>query len=193
MFPFKKKKEDEIPDLPPLPELPPLPNLSSQLPKKSKERLPQLPTFPSTKTGDDVSRQAVRRAIKEPEEIEPEELESPEGYEESLPTYPMTREIEPSMTQEMSVKIKPVMKVTKEIRPSIKMEPVYIRIDKYQDSLLKFQEIKRKIMEMENLLKETRELKSKEETQLVEWEREIQEAKNKLDNIDKTIFKKLED
>jgi len=181
MFPFKKKKEEEIPELP---ELPPLPSLNSQMPRKFKEGLPQLPTFPSTKTGDDVSRQAVRRAIKEPEE--------PEGYEESLPTYPMTREIEPSMTQEMPVKMKP-MQITKEIIPSIRMEPVYIRIDRYQDSLSKFQEIKRKIMEMENLLKETRELKAKEETQLVEWEREIQEAKNKLDNIDKTIFKKLED
>ena len=35
-------------------------------------------------------------------------------------------------------------------------------------------------------------MRTKEEAELEQWEQEIQDAKSKLNNIDKTIFNKLE-
>jgi len=178
LFGKKEEKQDEIPKLPELPELPPLPDLEPYSPKKEENsELPPLPSFPSSLAGRSMSRVALRPSISNREEQEEEYIPEIEG--------PMTREIE-----NKQVLIKPSVR---EIRPSIKIEPVYVRIDKYQASLANFQEIKKKVLEIGNLLREIRETKNKEEYQLVEWEREIQEAKNKLDSIDRTIFNKLEE
>ena len=55
-----------------------------------------------------------------------------------------------------------------------------------------FEDIKTNILEIENLLKNIKDMKKKEEAELLEWEHEIQQAKTKLDQIDRTIFKKLD-
>jgi len=194
VWPFdkKRKKEEKVPELPELPELPPLPEIhpspkisESQLPplpakeKKPeiKNELPPLPSFPVTRAGEQVSREIVKQAIKEPTETKE--------------IMPRTREIEnePIQTQAKTI----VQPVVKETKPEIKVEPIFVRIDKYQESIAKFQDIKKRLLEIENLLRNVKEIKAREETQLQEWQREIEEAKLKLDSIDKTIFQKLEE
>ena len=73
----------------------------------------------------------------------------------------------------------------------MKTEPVFVRIDKYQEALINFQDIKKRILETEDLLKEINEIKTKEEKELQEWEEEIKSAKEKLDKIDESWFGKL--
>jgi len=194
----KKKAKDEISELPELPELPPLPGLRFP-PKQVREDLTPLPSFPSSQTGEQVTREAVKNAIREDGEM-PEEEEEPLGE----PAIPRTREIgekefefqvgqDKIMAKEIPRKsqIKQAT-IVREIGPEMRVEPVYVRIDKYKESLINFQEIKKKVLEIENLLREIKEIKAKEEFQLNEWEREINEAKAKLDKIDRTIFQKLE-
>lgn len=183
----KKKKEEtgELAELPELPELPPLPESIEQSPKgffkgffqekpEIKNELPPLPSFPLSPVGERISNEAVKQAVREPEYI--------------LETKPKTREIE----EESYGFIKPIQPITKEIMP-VKVEPVFVRIDKYKEALTLFNEIKKKVLEIEQLLRNIMEIKAREENQLQEWEQEILEAKAKLDSIDKTIFKKLEE
>lgn len=93
-------------------------------------------------------------------------------------TKQMTREID-----EYEIKPEKTYKKTN--------EPIYVRIDKYQESHANFLEIKKKILEIQNVLTDIKELKAKEESELAEWEKEIQETKDKLASIDETIFQKL--
>ena len=183
MFWSKKKEEvrentqpsskTQLPELPELPELPPLMDRDF-VDISKKEKLPPLPAFPSSGIGDQIARQAVKQAIKEPEDIfNREELmakESPlDSYnipEDNFKTFEMPEQ----KTRENSV---------------------FVRIDKYQEALLNFQEIKKQISEIENLLKEIKELRQKEEADLSEWENEVKSAKEKLARIDSSLFKKV--
>ena len=180
---FKKEKKEakqnfllnEPPKLPELPPLPPLKTKFSDFPKiEEKVELPPLPSFPSSSIGDMISRQAVRQAIKETDEIDEK---------------PFTCEID-----EKSEEFAPYEKYFPEPsakKPQSPKEPVFVRIDKFKEAMLNFQKIKAKILEIENLLKEIREIKSKEEFELQSWEKEIQDAKNKLNQINNSLFQKL--
>jgi hypothetical protein len=184
----KKISEEKILELPELPELPPLPKTIETLPSVSKGKteikneLPPLPSFPKTLIGEQISRDIAKRAVEEPS-----------GFSKAEKS--LTRELsekEPVETIRPADTIKP-RKAVKEIKPDIKIGPVFVRIDKYRQALAFFQEIKKKILEIENLLRNIKEIKTREEAELQEWEQEIEEAKAKLDKIDETIFKKLEE
>ena len=161
----KQKKEDSMinEDLPELPELPPLPKLEAS-------------TLPSPKT-----------AISKKDELPPLPEFRKEKYD--LPEITLPKISKKPLTKEISDEIeKPI---TREDTGNMKTEPVFVRIDKYKQSLEEFQEIKSKILEIETLLNDIKELKSREDTELQDWEQEIQEAKAKLDHIDQTIFEKV--
>lgn len=182
MWPFKKEikkeyKKEEFGGVPELPELPPLPEFSSDIKTRSdiKNELPPLPSFPSSYIGEKMTSEAVKHAIKGPEEFKVNISKMPKR----------TREIEETFPVRTSV--------VKEISPSIKPEPVFIRIDKYQNALSQLQEIKKRLMEIDNLLKDIKEIRTREEAELQQWEEEISDAKTKLNNIDKTIFQKIQE
>ncbi len=75
--------------------------------------------------------------------------------------------------------------------PIKKAEPVFIRIDKFEESIKVFQDIKSQISEIEKLIKNTKEIKSKEEEELLSWEKEIQAIKNQVEKINQDIFSKV--
>ena len=69
---------------------------------------------------------------------------------------------------------------------------VFIKIDKFEESLKIFELTKNKIAEMEKLLKDIKELKEKEERELSYWMAEIQTIKNQTEQVERDIFSKLE-
>ncbi|MCX6749972.1 MAG: hypothetical protein NTZ83_00775 [Candidatus Pacearchaeota archaeon] len=73
-----------------------------------------------------------------------------------------------------------------------KAEPVFIRIDKFEESMKVFQSIKSQISEIENLIKDTKDIKAKEEQELASWEKEIQTIKNEIEKVDSDIFSRVE-
>ena len=78
-------------------------------------------------------------------------------------------------------------------RPSTKRaKPIYIRLDKFETTVESFSEIKNKIIEIESLLKQIKDIKIKEENELNEWERELQVIKARIEFIDKNIFNRLD-
>lgn len=203
LFGKKDKKEEikknasnvpELPELPKLPELPPMNEFSYE-----EEHLPQLPTFPNSTLGNKFSQNTIKEAISGKKEDEedtgadelPEEemgmmhrpLQKPveednEEYEESIVTKPKSKELPANYALRSYI--------TK------KAEPVFIRIDKFEESMKTFQNIKSEISEIEDLIKKTKEIKSKEEEELASWETEIQAIKNQVEKVDQEIFSRIE-
>jgi hypothetical protein len=70
-------------------------------------------------------------------------------------------------------------------------EPLFIKIDKFQDAIEKFDEVKKKVLDIEESLKKLNDIKIKEDEELRAWENEIRTIKEKVASIDNSLFNKL--
>ena len=188
---FGKKKEENAPELlPNLPE-PNNPNMPS-LPEISSQNLPpnNLPSLPES--NPNMDQQTIKQGIEEPTfglTQSPGGLvaEPMETFDQSIPGA-LPQQLDPNAPRiiEMSANQKVDFKTTK------KLEPLFIRLDKFESSLEALEEIRSRVMEIEKVLAKTKEIKQKEDQELDEWEKDIQIIKSKLETIDSSIFKKIE-
>jgi len=72
-----------------------------------------------------------------------------------------------------------------------KIEPVFIRIDKFEESLKIFEKTKSKISEIEKMLKHISSVKESEDRELESWQSEIEMIKKQIEKVDKNIFSKI--
>ena len=175
---FSKKKKQEDVSLPELPKLPDLPRI-----EEYEEELPQLPSFPPNQIGEKFSQNAIKEAVAGREEVD--EV----GADESIgtrmmrrPPIPYTKDIEETTPE----KFREAARLVK------KIEPVFIRIDKFEQSLEVFEKAKKKIMDIEKMLKDIKKLKEKEDEELNRWEGDIQTTKEQIERVDKELFSKIE-
>lgn len=206
---FKKKEkeiiEEEIPELPELPKPDEfsLPDLSIPNFNQEEKNLLQLPQLPELKEAPVHPMTLKQEIINSPQEmqrsrygiIENKPIDSRYGIIENKPIDSHFGVIENKQKQEPRP-IRRSQEIT-EINPGpntqIKnAEPIYVRLDKFETSLQSIEEVKRKIAEIEHILKKTKEIKQKEEQELEAWEREIHIIKSRIDSVDKTIFNKLD-
>lgn len=198
---FKKKETSLLPELPESNELPKLPEFNSS----SGEIIPglkltSLPAFPE----ENISQYAIKRAVNDERSklnmqksaFEPTDFEN-KGFEPSgnRPGFG-SRKIfaEPVKMAEFPRTIELPEKLEKtRIESKVKrIEPVYVRLDKFKASLETFEDIRTKIEELEELLEKIKDVKEKEEKELEEWEREIQILKSRIDGVGNSIFKQLD-
>ena len=189
LFSRKKNVGQEVPRLPELPKsqqqafLPKseIPDVPSGLPKMETQSLPILP---DSEAGKEFNQQAIKQAVGKPQQPMPE---LPDSQSQEVPPIPIKELPITKRTMEMPAVIQPnTQKLTKEIKP------IFVRLDKFKTAIEIFEEIKNKTSEIEELLKKTREIKIREEQELIEWEREIQIIKSKIDLIDRNIFNQLD-
>lgn len=197
-----KKNVSAVPELPELPKLPELPSMD-EFSYGDDSSLPQLPKFPNNPLGNKYSQNTIKEAVagvKEDEEDSYAE-DFPET-EEEVKTGMMQRPLQKPLTREFEdyetgISTKPKSKevpsnfVSKNYLTR-KAEPIFIRIDKFEESMKIFQDIREQISEIENLLKNIRETKSKEEGELASWETEIQQIKNQIEKVNQDIFSRIE-
>jgi len=169
----KKEKKEEVPRLPELPTLPELPEISS-FEKFSEDKLPQLPSFPNGDLGNRFSQNTIKEAItgKREEEVQAEEMEE---------EIPMMRQ--PRVKEESENYF--------ERRTSSSSEPIFIRMDKFEDGSKSFEEVKKKVTEIEKMLAGVKQIKEEEEKELQSWTNEIMQIKEKLEKVDDDIFSKV--
>jgi hypothetical protein len=110
--------------------------------------------------------------------IVPRIREEPREYEESSFT-PKSREISGSRGYKGNYATK-------------KAEPVFVRLDKFEESMNLFDDIKAQIADMEHLIRNTKEIKQKEEEELNSWQNQLQEVKRQIEKVDKDIFSKID-
>ncbi len=193
----KNTKEDKVPELP---KLPPFPNIP-QLPvlKKEEENF-SLPSLPSSNIGQRINQDMIKGAVSGREDGENDVMDMP------IPSEPLQRSRMPQSKFSIpSELIKPRTIEMSDYSPQPrqrtefnfqelkikKSEPLFIKLDKYESTLSTFNEIKLRVSEIESLLKNIKEIKSKEESELDDWEREIQTIKARLDQVDRELFKNI--
>ena len=189
---FRKKPKREDKKLKPkserLPELPKLPDFPDFEEPREKEPLSKLPRFPDNDFGKKFSQNTIKDAVtggKEDDEEVPEadEFVSEEGQ---MMRRPLEEEIRKPSTKPIPVTFREAARKVKEI------EPIFIRIDKFEESLHAFEKAKDQIVEIEKMLRNIKRLKEEEEKELSVWEKEIQTAKQQIEKIDQDIFSKVE-
>ena len=181
---FNKTKKEEVKfsNLPDLPRLPELPSLNRDF---SREPLPQLPSFPTDSFSEKFSQNAIKHAVageKEEEDFDEDEFEDDEEMQ-MIPKF--SRE---HLTKEIAVP-EEFLETRRRVK---KAEPIFIRLDKFEESLHIFDQAKNKIKEIEKLLQDTKRIKEEEEIELEDWEKEIQTLKQQIEKVDKDIFSKVE-
>ncbi|MEK6757591.1 MAG: hypothetical protein AABX88_00540 [Nanoarchaeota archaeon] len=182
---FNKKEEKknitkpnlELPELPKLPELPELEE-GIDLTRP----LYHLPSFPTSSIGDKFSRNTIKDAItgEKEEGIDADELESIENEIQEMrgPYKPFTEEVQEEY-EDISM-------------PMRRTQPVFIRIDKFEESLNIFKKTKEQIGEIEKMLSHIKTIKEDEEKELESWEKEIQSIKKQIQRVDSDVFSKIE-
>ena len=197
---FKKDKKEEVglPDLPEeedysLPELPEFPN-------KNKTKNPYL-------KDKDMNQEQIKKEVSSnfqksnipnpPSNFQKSKFSNEMSHQDSFQksNFPPLNQENKRLESHFQNKTKEMPFIEKKsVSKSYSKEakPVYIRLDKFNETLKTFEDIKYKIKEIENLLQKTKEIKTKEEQELAEWEREIQIIKTRIDGIDKNIFDRIE-
>lgn len=174
----KKEKKKEGISLPELPKLPELPSMGGRLNLENQHALPQLPSYPTSSFGEKFSQNAIKDAVSGEEVDDEEDFDADESMHNEILKMPkpLTRE-------------EPI--VHKTMMGSPRNEPVFIRLDKFEEGLRIFEEAKHKIMELEKMLKNVKKVKEEEEKELQGWETEIQKLKSQFEKIDRDIFSKI--
>ena len=202
---FGADKKENVSESLTLPELPELPSISEDF---NEGELHQLPVLPSTNFGERFSQNRIKEAITK--EKDEDDFDLPELPKERVL---VPRPLEDAPAPEKIVSSEKISKFTKESdspkeifedrreyiekgkfssQKSKKQDPVFVRIDKYQESLEVFEKTRAKLAEVEELFKRNKLIKEEEERQIEEWERQIQEIKEHIQKIDKEMFSKIE-
>lgn len=173
LFKKKEKKEEAVPKLPELPRLPEIPDIA-EFQKYTEEKLPQLPSFPNGDLGNKFSQNTIKEAItgKREEEVRAEDMEE---------EIPMMRQ--PRVKEENEEYFGRGMKS--------ESEPIFIRMDRFEDGSKSFEEVKKKVVEIEKMLAGVKQIKEEEEKELQSWANEISQIKEKLEKVDENIFSKV--
>jgi flagellar motility protein MotE (MotC chaperone) len=163
---FFKRKEEKKSELPELPEMPGLPELP-ELPKKNAQ---PLPVFPTNQIGESIGLTTIKNSINE---ANSEKSASP-------------------IAEKRTIEIPDISKASEFTKSySAMKEPVFIKLDKFQDAVKKFEEIKMKVSDIQNSLEKLRDIKDKEEIELKSWEEEMQSIKDRVNLIDNSLFNKI--
>ncbi len=189
---FKKRDEkagdfSKLPELHQLPELPELPQ--NEYPDEEvgdfSGKIPQLPRFSNDSLGQRYSQNTIKQAItgKKEDKVFADEFDEEENQMMQKPSmnlkYPVPKKITSNFHQE-------------EFSRRRESEPIFVRMDKFQEGVNSLENAKKQIFEIEKLMKNIREIKEAEEKELESWERQIQIAKSQIDKVDKSIFSRLE-
>lgn len=193
---FKKEKAGEKREVkggpPQLPELPKLPELtgteeerglySQSVNQPPSQPINQLPKFPDNSLGEKFSQNTIKEAVAG-------EKEGDEGFDANDFAGQMQMMQKPQKSQfSREISLEPKEPETKHK----KTDPVFIRLDKFEESMNLFKKAKKQLSEIETMLNNIRKLKNEEEKELELWEKEMQSVKTQIEKVDNDIFSKIE-
>jgi hypothetical protein len=195
---LKNKKRSEkiggVPELPDLPELPKLPEFEEEEPKNIRP-IHQLPRFPNGSLGEKFSQNTIKEAVTGKKEGEVFADEFAQDEDKRMMQEPRRMKL-PSLSRKKIIREEPQTESSKEkIKDYEKVrenEPLFVRIDKFEEGIKSLDKVREQISEIEKLLKDIQEIREEEEKEFESWEKEIQTAKTEIEKIDDNIFSKVE-
>jgi len=220
-FSKKKDKVPELPPSPTLPEMPKesnevkkeLPELPS-FPAHSNNNINQemvksavgdspppgenevtasIPNdIPLEEGGEKVSPNPL---LPEVPKLKPEDKDLPgsklkpeEGF--SIPTPPKVEGYHDN--QDLSdMEPRPKKKSIPNLHEQDHNEPIFIRLDKFNASQKNFDTIKEKVKSIESTLEKIKEVRSREDEEIKDWAKEVENMKSGLTKIDSEIFEQI--
>ncbi len=197
---FNKNKKDVKEDVPKLPELPKLPDLPDF---EDGNSLPRLPAFPKSSFGEKFSQNTIKDAIagekEDDKDFEADEFADnrEQRMQKPFKTGFMTKEMENESDeygqfQNFERKILRAPSFPDSRNPTKRTEPIFVRLDKFEESLKVFEKTRNQISDMQNMLSEIKKLKEQEERELQFWEQEMQNVKKQMEKISSEIFSRVE-
>ena len=188
---LKKRVEqpDGIPDLPELPKLPKLPEFEPEKENKPLKPIHQLPRFPNDSLGQKFSQNTIKEAITGKKEGKGLANDFAEDEEEQMMPRLQGKKFPPLPQRKMTREGFDFREKNERTKES---EPIFIRIDKFEEGLKSLEKANFQIFEIEKLIKDIKEMREGEEKELQSWEKEVQIAKNEIEKIDDEIFSKIE-
>ena len=190
-------KKEPVPEIPTAPSLPELPTIPRKIEEQKKE-LPELPSFPLNSKNKNLNQEIVKSAVSDSSERKENDTMIPE-----VPRF--NGEVEMNSDESFSSpKLEfPIPNIPKEeptttlTQPSVSMQssmsadPIFVRIDKFQESQKNFDNIKDMVGEIESVLNKIKDVKAKEESELKGWTDDVEKIKTKLSQIDSDIFSQI--
>ena len=106
---------------------------------------------------------------------------------------PMTPSIAPPQPMPTPFSKEENKAITKEINPMSpkKDEPFFVRIDKFNQAKDNFEDISRKLNDLERLIEKMDDLKVRENKEIEDFKKDTGSIKQTLTEVDKEIFSKL--
>lgn len=185
---FNRNKKGDMKEMEGIPSLPELPKLPDFPMNEFQYKPNALPKFPNT-FGNKFSQSTIKDAISGEKEDEMANESEEDQMISKLPTGPLTREME---EEEMPMEEEPSFKPEFRRETPSKMEPMFVRLDKFEESLETFEKIKKQFAGVEGLLSEINSTREEENKELESWQTKLQTMKNQIDKIDRDVFSKIE-
>jgi hypothetical protein len=210
-------RKDKIPELPLSPSLPDLPKSK----KNDLPELPSFPNNEkNTSMNEDMVKSAIsdnyipeedevteesgeinfppvssarlpgRASImSEPEESSSLEVKIPKSPIPSPPVKPAPIKVKTQPAEVPAVRTHSIPRGGAAISDSV--EPIFIRIDKFQLAKKNLEQIKEKVEEMEQIIGKIRTIKEKEEEDIKSWSDEVARLKMSISEIDSNVFSQI--
>ncbi len=137
----------------------------------------------------------------------PDFLEFPEAVqyktEEEIPEFPTGKEpsqrIKEWKERNEPRKIKKLpSRITKEITtsktktvPGTKSRALFIKIEKFKNIVASIEMISRKISELEDIAQKIKQIKAKEDSEIADWQEQLNEIKARLEAIENNLESKI--
>jgi len=181
---FNKKGGDipEIPEAPKLPELPAMP---------AATHVPELPSLPGAAKNDNLNQEMVKSAIGDA----PTEASTMLPSVPAQPAAPVVEVAAPPVVGETSpIPSLPEPEVAAIPAPHVEKtgpEPIFVRIDKFQDAKESLNDIQGKTKEMKEILRKINDVRRQEEEELNGWDQELEKLKGMLAEVESEIFNQI--
>jgi hypothetical protein len=198
---FKKKGgksvevQERVARIPELPRLPEFPEMEGE---DFDDSIHKLPRFPNGSLGEKFSQDTIKDAItgKKEGEVFADDFMTEDEIRMTQPPLrkPLTREVHNYPSYETNITNIETDKLKRALNSSAieREEPIFVRMDRFEEGLKALDKTKKQILEIERLIQDNREIKLAEEKELESWEKQIQSAKEQLEKVDKSIFSKVE-
>lgn len=186
MFNFKKSTDKGLPSLssgaPTMRDLrgPRLPAFEIE----EKEEIHGLPSFPDSPMNKGFSQSAIKSAVEEEDKNLPELPEWNPEKKESLPLP-----VKSNRTMEMEEWRPQKMEFSENMQNTVPQKKyLFVKLEKFKESRESLTKVSEKLNQMDELLKMIKEVKAKEDAEILEWEKDIENIKARISFINKEIF-----
>ena len=190
MFWDKNKKPSDFPPLPMPPQFPSPSSFNYESPENTENQedseINQLPAFPDSPVQKGFSQMAIKDAVSSSYLPDSPQTGFPQNQSMELSESEKSSDSELAISKSSNYKISGMSGLKSE------KKPIFVRLDKFQVARASLEEMKQKIYDIEEALGKIKDIKAREDQELMLWEKEIEMMKARVGAIIKDIFERGE-